>query len=503
MVKRPRTALKQPAEPIAVETYAEFIENSDEVVMDEEDLSGEQDLLPTMTGNIDAEDLIMQMKTDAEAGSFKALKRLVAVYGRLVTAGGPYDDLSQLGICTALQSATAVLQDKLATAEKRSKHSKSFGPVLKGFLNSTIKLLRTSEDYAILAIEKLTPLASSLKAFPVRVMQSLSLAIVKLGCRVWGSAGLSGKQTAIDFIKAVAEASAVEIGEVYRSLFTSFAKNSKLVTLKRFKGIEFMRNCFVDVLATNLPEACLVLQASLKQLGLHLSAALTKPTNARVRTIYTAQFFQSLSLIAAATMRYQKELTQLQSPLVQVALGLLKLPGTLKYCPLRLQVIRLLTDLEAKAKTYFPGVTPYILEILQSQELKMRSKPDSRLKPVNFRIATKVAKENVMSLAFKEQAVQECCDALLRHVASFSMSISFPEVVLPLRLALKKHCKDLKHPGYNIKLTKVCKQLTDAAIWSETRRNKLGLAPQAAPALIAEESPLVKALGYTAQESSE
>lgn len=318
----------------------------------------------------------------------------------------------------------------------------------------------------------------------------MSLSIVKHACKVWGGAEPNGKLLAYKFLRAAAKHGAVELSDLYRSLYTSFARNTKFMSWDRYKAVDLMRSCFIDILAIDLSEAYQVMFTYLRQLSLHLNTAIKKPTKDRVKTLYNWQYLQSLCLIGQAVTHYTKELGQLQYPLVQVALGLLKLANNLKYCPLRLHLLRLLASLEASAKTYIPGISPFILEILQSSELKKRSKPD-RLKSLEFLVAIKASKENLKNLVFKEQVVQECCEILLEHAAVCSTTIAFPEVVLPIRLALKKFCKELKFPVYKAKIMQVLKQLSDGANWSESRRNRLGLAPQVAPAFLPEDSPLM------------
>jgi nucleolar complex protein 2 len=495
MVKKQRsTPKKQSQEPVAAETYAEFIDNADEVVMDEVGSDDEQVAAVTFTGKRQTVEHITKFKEDAEQGSIKALKKLAGVYKHLLST---HHDEAQLtsaevyhfGITTSLQSIPVLIKAKLSTDEKREKHWKRCGPVLKSFLTNTIKLLRTTEGTPFV-FEKLCPLASSLKLFPVSPKQSLSLAIVKTACKVWGSAERNGKLLVYKFIRAAAKHSAVELGDLYRSLYTNFAKNSKFMSWDRYQAVDLMRSCFIDLLAVDLSEGYQVMFTYLRQLSLHLNTAIKKPTKDRVKTLYNWQYLQSLCLIGQAVTHYSKELGQLQYPLVQVALGLLKLANNLKFSPLRLHILRLLTSLEAAAKTYIPGITPFVLEILQSSELKKRGKPD-RLKGVEFLVAIKASKENLKNFVFKEQVVQECCEVLLEHAAVCSTSIAFPEVVLPIRLALKKYCKDLRSPVYKAKLLQVLKQLSDGAVWSENRRIKLGLSPQVAPAFLEGDSPLM------------
>lgn len=165
---------KPPRDLDGNETYAEFIENADEVEMDEENSEDDAETSLTFTGNRDVVAQVSKFKEDAEGGSIKALQKLAGVYKALLSAKDEQTELASaeiyhVGISTALQTIPVYLKSKLGTEAKRQKHWKKCGPILKSFLTNTLKLLKTTTEHTPFVIEKLCPLAVVLKAFPVRL----------------------------------------------------------------------------------------------------------------------------------------------------------------------------------------------------------------------------------------------------------------------------------------------------------------------------------------------
>jgi hypothetical protein len=86
---------------------------------------------------------------------------------------------------------------------------------------------------------------------------------------------------------------------------------------------------------------------------------------------------------------------------------------------------------------------PAALGILQNQSLHKKPK-QTKLTAFDIHIQLKTPKEAVDHAVFKEQIIDETCNVLLEHSATFKASPGFPEMIIPVTVSLKRIAKGIK-----------------------------------------------------------
>jgi len=102
------------------------------------------------------------------------------------------------------------------------------------------------------------------------------------------------------------------------------------------------QNCFVELLGVDLPRAYQLGFMYIRQLCLHLRNIRNNLTKEGIKSIYSWQFYNCMKLWVLALTAHQKELILLIHPLVQLAIGVLRISSNLKYYPFHMKVLQLL-----------------------------------------------------------------------------------------------------------------------------------------------------------------
>lgn len=257
----------------------------------------------------------------------------------------------------------------------------------------------------------------------------------------------------------------------------------------KYQDVDLMRSCFVDMLGIDLGATYQVVFIYLRQLSLFLTEVIKRPSTDRVKTLYNWQYLNSLCMLAQAIIQYQVQLKELAFPLVQICQGLLQITNIPKYFPIKLHFIRVLISLQAASKSYIPVITPHLLEILLSPSLQKKSKPN-KPKAFSFLMALKASKEQLDSETYKEQLIEEICDSLIEHMAGISNAISFPEIMISIKISLKKHTKTIRNGGIKGKILQTIKVIEDNADFVNKKRFESNLPPIAGPMMVEGEAPI-------------
>lgn len=169
------------------------------------------------------------------------------------------------------------------------------------------------------------------------------------------------------------------------------------------------------------------------------------------------------------------ELSALIYPLVQVTLGVIKLNPTARYYPLRFQLVSSLLRVSGHTGVYIP-LAPFLLEVLDSALLSKKAKPAS-LKPLVWEHILAAPAAYAGTRIYADGALDELVHLVLEFAAAQSTSIAFPELILPITIALRKHAKKTK----NTKLAGALRALTERmeanAKFVEVKRDKVEFSP--------------------------
>ncbi|GAA5879968.1 hypothetical protein JCM16303_004418 [Sporobolomyces ruberrimus] len=176
----------------------------------------------------------------------------------------------------------------------------------------------------------------------------------------------------------------------------------------------------------------------------------------------------------------ESPLQQLLYPLIQVALGAIRLVPTSRYYPLRFHLVRALLRIVQRTSTFIPLSTP-LFEILNSPELSKRSKP-STLKPLDWEYYLKCPTSYQRTRVYADALAEETIHLLTEFFGgSLSKSIAFPELALPAIVVLKRLSKKTLQNKGQVKLSGSVKilieKLESNSKWIEQKREVIEFGP--------------------------
>lgn len=151
---------------------------------------------------------------------------------------------------------------------------------------------------------------------------------------------------------------------VLKSMYITYVKNSKFVSLSTLPNINFMRRSLTEMYALDLNISYPHVFLYIRQLAIHLRNAITLHKKENIQTVYNWQFVSSIHLWAdLLTFTYNKpQLQPLVYPLVMIVTNTIKLVPTSQYFPLRFYCLHILINISKNTGLYIP-ILPFILEV--------------------------------------------------------------------------------------------------------------------------------------------
>jgi nucleolar complex protein 2 len=134
-------------------------------------------------------------------------------------------------------------------------------------------------------------------------------------------------------------------------------------------------------------------------------------------------------------------------PVIQIALGAIKLNPSSQFFPLRFHLVESLLRLSRQTGVYIP-LAPTLLEPLDSSLMKTHSshskKSDSILKPIEFEITLRVSTTYLsgpLAKAYRDQVAVKIVQLLTQFFDLYAGNPAFPELALPPVTVIKKWLK--------------------------------------------------------------
>ncbi|KAJ9598242.1 hypothetical protein L9F63_011063 [Diploptera punctata] len=229
-------------------------------------------------------------------------------------------------------------------------------------------------------------------------------------------------------------------------MYMSYVRNCKFVSPSTLPSIQFMRRSLAEMFALDEAASYQHMFLYVRQLAIHLRNAIT---------LHSKESIQ-------APLLY---------PLVQVIIGTIKLVPTSQYYPLRFHCVQMLILLSKQTRTFIP-VLPFILEILTSFNFNKAHKKVS-MKALDMTCILRLSKSQMQENGFKDAIVEKIYQQLLQYLASEAHTISFPDMVVPTIIQLKKFVKECKSPNYSRKLKQVQEKIEENSRAIEAERQKV------------------------------
>jgi nucleolar complex protein 2 len=150
-----------------------------------------------------------------------------------------------------------------------------------------------------------------------------------------------------------------------------------------------------------------------------------------------------------------------------------------RYFPLRFHILHSLIRLVSRTGTYIP-LSPFLLEILDSNEFR-RSKPKkSTLKPLDLEYIIRAPQTYPKTRVYQEGLGEELIFLLGEYHACISTNIAFPEISLPVIITIRRHLKKgtAGSPKVQNALKVLVEKLEATRTWVEGKRRNVSFAPR-------------------------
>ncbi|KAK9710056.1 Nucleolar Complex 2 protein, partial [Basidiobolus ranarum] len=343
-------------------------------------------------------------------------------------------------VIVALKHAVEVFDHHLSVKEvpegKRKplpstyKKWKQLQPLVKSYLNTVLMILKqlTEKTMIQFLIQESEKALLYFACFP-----KLAKNYLKTLLHQWGSAEESIRVISFLAIRKLATSCPSPYLEMcLKGTYLTFVRSCQSTTIYTLPMIQLMRSCGVEVYGIDLAASYQHAFTYIRQLAIHLRNSMTLKSKESYKAVYNWQFVHCLAFWADVLGTYcdldrQAEfgecpLQPLIYPLVQVAIGTIRLIPTHKYFPLRFHVIRSLVQLGRKTGTFIP-LAPHLFEVLESTEMKKKPTP-STLKALDFKLHLKVPKAYEHTRVYQDGVLEELGEHIMSYYTSHALSIA-------------------------------------------------------------------------------
>ncbi|RFU81632.1 hypothetical protein TARUN_580 [Trichoderma arundinaceum] len=378
--------------------------------------------------------------------------------------------------------------------QTEGKKFKTLSLLLKSYISSIMHLLNTLSDdgtitVTLLAIVEILPYLLSFK----KLIKALAKSMVNLWAQAAGSH--SSRVTAFRVIRRLVIIGDKGIREtVLKAVYQGLVQGCRVTNHNTLAGIDMMKFSAAGLWGIDPAVGYTTAFTFIRQLAIHLRNSIVNNKNDSFRMVYNWQFTHSLDFWARVLAEHctplkeaeagkESQLRPLIYPLVQVTLGAMRLIPTSLYFPLRFHLIRSLLVLSQAADVYIPLASP-LLEVLNSAEMKKPPKA-STLKPMDFAVSYRAPKSYLRTRVFQDGIGEEVVELMSSFMFTWSTSISFPELALPVIIQLKRWLKQISSKSSGNKNSKLVSQfsvlvqkLEANAKFIEEKRARVDFAPK-------------------------
>ncbi|ORZ18136.1 Noc2p family-domain-containing protein [Absidia repens] len=268
-----------------------------------------------------------------------------------------------------------------------------------------------------------------------------------------------------------------------KNMYLTFVRSCKLTNVHTLPAINLMRNLAVELYGFDQTLSYQQAFVYIRQLGIHLRGAMQTKSDETFKSVYNWQYVHCIDFWSNVLSAYcqpsedgeESPLKPLVYPLTQIALGAIRLIPTAQYYPLRFHILKSMAALCDASKVYIP-LAPYILEILDSAELKNKPKP-STSKPLDWDIHIRAPKPYLRGRTYQDGIIDQISEVLEASFKPYYHHISFPEMAIPTIIGVKRFAKKSKNAKGSRKLMDLVKKLEIKSNAVLIQRANVGFAP--------------------------
>ncbi|KAL2871829.1 mRNA-binding ribosome synthesis protein NOC2 [Aspergillus lucknowensis] len=406
-------------------------------------------------------------------------------------------------LVTALGNVPRVLSHHLPVKESASgklrvsldsKKFKTLTPLIKSHTSSVHKLLvnLSDEQTLKLTLSSIEPMLPYLLQF-----RKLLKVVIKTIVGIWADVSTTEATRIVAFLllrrlMVIGDAGLKET--VLKASYEGVVKGSRNTTVHTLPGVNLMKNSAAELWGIDQNVSYTTGFNFIRQLAMHLRSSITNSSKDSYKTIYNWQYVHSLDFWSRVLSQHcdglieakagkQSALRPLIYPVVQITIGAMRLIPTAQYLPLRFQLIRSLLRLSRTTGTYIP-LASSLLEPLNLSELRKPPK-SSTLRPLDFNTAIRAPKSYLRTRVYQEGVGEQVAELLSEFFVLWTKHIAFPELSVPIVVALKRWLKQAssrssgnKNHKMNQGILLLAQKVESNARWIEERRAGVSYAPR-------------------------
>ncbi|KAI9105785.1 Noc2p family-domain-containing protein [Phlyctochytrium arcticum] len=396
-----------------------------------------------------------------------------------------------------------------------SKKWKKLQPLVKSFLSSLLRILKSMTDVTVLkfVLRESDGFAPYVACFPKQGKDYFRQLL-----KFWTGSNEHIRIVAFLCIRRLAVAAPNPyLDMALKGTYRAYADQSRNTTIHTWTHILFMANCIVELGGIHIPTTYQHAFVSIRQLAMHLRSAISTKTKESFKAVYNWQYLHALRLWTRLLVTYCDPTTPLATrthgtgsgdgvggdalrpliyPLVQVTIGALRLKPSAKYFPYRFHCVQHLIDLARHAQTFIPCAA-HLFDVLDSAECRSKPKP-STLKPLDFSLNFKTPNQYVGTRVYQTGLVEQVVELLFEYYDSLCLSIAFPEVAVPAIVQLKRYVKRGKNMAVAKQVGQLIEKLEQNSTFITAQRSNIEFAPtstSAAASFLSHLSPSNTPLG--------
>ncbi|KAL4880940.1 Noc2p family-domain-containing protein [Aspergillus karnatakaensis] len=375
-----------------------------------------------------------------------------------------------------------------------SKKFKTLTPLIKSHTSSVQTLLANLSDERTLklTLSSIEPMLPYLLQF-----RKLLKVLIKTIVSIWADASTTEATRIVGFLllrrlMVIGDAGLKE--SVLKASYEGVVKGSRNTTVHTLPGVNLMKNSAAELWGIDQNVSYTTGFNFIRQLAMHLRSSITNTSKESYKTIYNWQYVHSLDFwsrvlsqhcdgLVEAKLGKQSALRPLIYPVVQITLGAMRLIPTAQYLPLRFQLTRSLLRLSRASGTYIP-LASSLLEPLNLSELRKPPK-QATLRPLDFSTSIRAPKSYIRTRVYQDGAAEQVAELLSEFFVLWSKHIAFPELSVPVVVALKRWLKQVTSRSSGNRNTKInqmilllVQKVEANAKWIEERRVNVTFAPR-------------------------
>ena len=376
-------------------------------------------------------------------------------------------------LVTALGTVPRVLAHHLPVKESASgkvrvsldsKKFKTLTPLIKSYISSVHELLSRLSDAQTLklTLSAIEPMLPYLLQF-----RKLLKVLVKTVVGIWSDVATTDVTRITGFLllrrlMIIGDAGIKEA--VLKSTYEGVVKGSRNTTVHTLAGVNLMKNSAAELWGIDQNVSYTAGFNFIRQLAMHLRSSITHPSKDSYKTIYNWQYVHSLDFWSRVLSQHCDGLVEAQAgkqsamrpliyPVVQITLGAMRLIPTAQYLPLRFQLVRALLRLSRSTGTYIP-LASALIEVLQLTEMR-KSPKSSTLRQLDFSTTIRAPKSYLRTRVYQDGLGEQVTELLSEFFVLWTKHIAFPELSVPVVVALKRWLKQVSARTSGNKNTKV------------------------------------------------